>query len=173
MSESLAAVERVADSPPGVASAGASSHDLTFRGVLSTLNPLQYLPVVGIIYRAVTGDAVAEPVRDGVAVVAGALMGGPIGVLVAAAGIAAQKALETDALAHEAMVAIGVIHDQPATVAQAETSTGTLDDPITGWTSATLPGFAQAAATDAARTNAAVQTAARQAYASLQQPGRG
>ncbi len=34
---------------------------LTFSEILSDLNPLQYLPVVGTIYRAVTGDTVPKP----------------------------------------------------------------------------------------------------------------
>jgi hypothetical protein len=46
-----ATAQRLAREEPG---------DISFGDVLSALNPLQYLPVVGSIYRAVTGDTIPE-----------------------------------------------------------------------------------------------------------------
>lgn len=67
-----------------------------FHSVLSALNPLQYLPVVGTIYRAVTGDEVAEPVRRVGSAVGSFLMGGPIGLALNIAGVGAEKVLGFD-----------------------------------------------------------------------------
>lgn len=47
----------------------------TFKDFLKSFNPLQHLPVIGTLYRAVTGDTI-EP---GAGVVGGLLFGGPIG----------------------------------------------------------------------------------------------
>ena len=48
---------------------------LNFRDFVAGLNPLHHLPVVGTIYRAVTGENLAAPMR----VLGGALLGGPVG----------------------------------------------------------------------------------------------
>jgi hypothetical protein len=51
--------------------------DLTFEDVLDIINPLQHLPIISQIYRAVSGDEI-----KGFAEVAGsALFGGPLGVI--------------------------------------------------------------------------------------------
>ncbi|MCX7931310.1 MAG: hypothetical protein N2588_02045 [Rhodovarius sp.] len=60
---------------------------LTFRDVLRGLNPLHHLPVLGSIYRAATGEEVPAPMR----VLGGALFGGPIGMLIAAATLAVEQ----------------------------------------------------------------------------------
>jgi hypothetical protein len=44
------------------------------------MNPLQYLPVVGTIYRAVTGDVIPEALRDLGSMLVSGLLGGPIGL---------------------------------------------------------------------------------------------
>ena len=70
--------------PPAAASgvnARSAFGNISFLDILSALNPLQYLPVVGTIYRAVTGNTVPEPVRMVGSLVASGLMGGPIGVI--------------------------------------------------------------------------------------------
>lgn len=55
---------------------------LTFDDVLDAVNPLQHLPGVGTIYRAISGDTIQPAVR----VAGAALFGGPIGMIVAAIG---------------------------------------------------------------------------------------
>ena len=86
--------------PPAAASMGPNGSDsdggVSFRDVLSALNPLQYLPVVGTIYRALTGDQIAEPLRYIGSMVASALMGGPVGVLINAATTMFQRAIGID-----------------------------------------------------------------------------
>jgi len=70
--------------------AHAESH-VTFREILSALNPLQYIPVIGTIYRAVTGDQIPEPLRRIGTLVASFLMGGPVGALINVGIFAAEK----------------------------------------------------------------------------------
>jgi hypothetical protein len=67
------------------------SSDLTFGEVLSDLNPLQYLPVVGTIYRAITGDVIPKPLREAGSLVVSGLMGGPAGVAMNLAMLALEK----------------------------------------------------------------------------------
>jgi len=60
---------------------------MSFADFLSGLNPLQHLPVVGTIYRAITGDVPPAAMR-----VAGAfLLGGPVGAIATAVGTAAEE----------------------------------------------------------------------------------
>jgi hypothetical protein len=103
--------------------------EIGFRDVLSAINPLQYLPVVGQIYRAVTGDVVPEPLRVMGSMVASGLMGGPIGVAVSAASSLLQHVagIDLDSVAHDVMAAVGILDDasgpatQQATVPDAAT----------------------------------------------------
>ena len=67
-----------------------------FRTLLSELNPLQYLPVVGTIYRAVTGDAIPEAARFAGSLVVSGLTGGPIGLAVNVGTTALEHALGLD-----------------------------------------------------------------------------
>ena len=58
---------------------------------LSALNPLQYLPVLGTIYRAVTGDQISEPLRRIGSFIVSGLLGGPVGAAINVATLAAEK----------------------------------------------------------------------------------
>lgn len=95
--------------------------DITFRDVLHALNPLQYVPVVGTIYRAVTGDTLPEALRSIGSIVTGGLMGGPVGAAIAAAGSLLQHVtgIDLDRVAHDCLVAMGLVgtHPSPAPVA--------------------------------------------------------
>ena len=64
---------------------------MSFHDVLSALNPLQYLPVIGTIYRAATGDLIPEPVRRLGSLLVSGLLGGPVGVAINLATMAAEK----------------------------------------------------------------------------------
>ena len=57
-----------------------------FHDVLSALNPLQYLPGVGMIYPELTGDYVHPALKIAVAGAASFLIGGPIGLVAAMIG---------------------------------------------------------------------------------------
>ena len=72
----------------------------TFREVLSAMNPLQYLPVVGTIYRVVTGDQGSPALRTGVSMVAGMVMGGPLGLLTSMAGAWFENMFHLEAAVH-------------------------------------------------------------------------
>jgi hypothetical protein len=63
----------------------------SFDDLLHGLNPLHYVPVVGMIYRAVTGETVPAPERIAVSVVTGAIMGGPLGILGTIIGCLAEE----------------------------------------------------------------------------------
>ena len=53
-----------------------------FDELLSELNPLQYVPVIGTIYRAVTGDTIPESARFAGSLVVSGLLGGPVGIAI-------------------------------------------------------------------------------------------
>lgn len=55
---------------------------MSFGQVLSALNPLQHIPVVGRIYRAETGDTIPAPLK----ILGAGIFGGPLGILGAAIG---------------------------------------------------------------------------------------
>lgn len=66
-------------------SAGAS--EMSFGDFLDVINPLQHLPVVGTIYRALTGDTMSDAAR----MAGGALYGGPFGVVGALANVIVER----------------------------------------------------------------------------------
>lgn len=55
---------------------------MTFEEVLSALNPLQHVPLVGRIYRAATGDDIPAPLK----ILGAGIFGGPAGIFGAALG---------------------------------------------------------------------------------------
>lgn len=77
---------------------------LTFGDMLDIVNPLQHLPVIGAIYRSITGDE-AEP---GAKLAGGAIYGGPIGFASAMLNNAIEEHSGDDVLGHMlAMVGLG------------------------------------------------------------------
>lgn len=75
-------------SPAPAAPTGGSAHrfrlwgkdGFTFGDILDAINPLQQLPIVGTIYRHLTGQSISPGSR----IIGGALFGGPIGAAVSA-----------------------------------------------------------------------------------------
>jgi hypothetical protein len=59
-----------------------SLRHLHFADVLHALNPLQYLPGVGMIYRAATGDSVHPALQIAVAAASAVAFGNPVGIAV-------------------------------------------------------------------------------------------
>ena len=57
--------------------AGAPEVELKFGDFLDLINPLQHIPIVGTIYRTITGDEIGGPAK----ILGGMLFGGPIGFI--------------------------------------------------------------------------------------------
>ena len=53
----------------------------SFDDLVRGLNPLHHLPVVGMIYRAATGETIPAAERIAGSAISGAFFGGPLGVL--------------------------------------------------------------------------------------------
>ena len=64
----------------------------TFGDFLDLINPLQHLPVISTIYRAISGDEISRGSR----ILGGALFGGPIGLAVAVVNTAVEQATGKD-----------------------------------------------------------------------------
>lgn len=106
-------VSAPSDPPPAAPVAPPSqppSRHLRFVDVLSALNPLQYLPVVGTIYRAVTGDTIPEALRLGGSLLVSGLISGPIGIMTTAALAIVEKVtgIDPDRIGRALMADLGV-----------------------------------------------------------------
>ena len=72
-----AALPPTAKPPASTSSGGGFFHEL-----MSDLNPLQYIPVVGSIYRAITGDQGNPTMRFVASLGTSFALGGPVGVAI-------------------------------------------------------------------------------------------
>jgi hypothetical protein len=107
--------------PAGQPAPGAAheTSSLSFLDLLSSFNPLQYIPVVGPLYRAITGDRGNEGLRDAGSLAIGGAMGGPIGVAVSFGTMLVEKisGFGPDWLGERAMAELGLAADAPPPVA--------------------------------------------------------
>jgi hypothetical protein len=69
-----------------------SGWDFSFHNLLGIINPLQHLPVVGTLYRAITGDTISAPEK----IAGDALYGGVWGAVSGAADVAFEAATGKD-----------------------------------------------------------------------------
>jgi hypothetical protein len=83
--------------------------EITFGELLSSLNPLQHIPVIGSLYREMTGEELHPAAR----VVGGALIGGPIGLVVSAFNALIEQATGRDAVGQ--VIALFTDKDAPST----------------------------------------------------------
>jgi hypothetical protein len=60
-----------------------SAGDFTFGDFIDIINPLQHIPIVSTLYRAITGDEISPHAR----ILGGTLFGGPTGFLAAIANV--------------------------------------------------------------------------------------
>lgn len=122
--------------------AAGTGHTFTFHDLLSAMNPLQYLPGVGTIYRAVTGDVISEPVRDVGSLLVSGLLGGPIGVVTYIAATIAEKVTGIDP---EKIVAAQIHPPAPApaqaTVPAADTASAPVASTTLAWTPEQLTAY--------------------------------
>lgn len=137
-SASIAPSPVVAAPAEPAARATAGDRHTTFHDVLSALNPLQYLPVIGTIYRAVTGDQIPESVRRIGSAIGSFLMGGPVGLGINLAMLAAEKAsgIDLDAIGQGLVGGHGT--DAPATGGEAVASADTPASAARPWSAAQL-----------------------------------
>ena len=68
----------------------------SFSDILDIVNPLQHIPIVATVYRALTGDEIAAGPR----MVGGALFGGPVGAALATANAVIDESTGMDAGEH-------------------------------------------------------------------------
>ena len=69
---------RPEEGPPQIGTGGPAA-ELSFGDFLDLINPLQHIPIVSTIYRAITGDQIGGPAK----ILGGMLFGGPIGFVAA------------------------------------------------------------------------------------------
>ncbi len=91
------------------APAPSKAHPSAFHQLLSELNPLQYLPVVGTIYRAITGDTIPEAARIAGSMVVSGLTGGPVGLAINVGTTLLEKAsgIDPERIAQRMFAAVG------------------------------------------------------------------
>ena len=84
--------------PDAAASVSAAAKDsdsgasFSFRDFLSVINPLQHIPIVGAIYRRLTGDTISAPAK----IIGDTLFGGPLGFITSLADAAFTQATGKD-----------------------------------------------------------------------------
>jgi|GEM_PF-841826 len=100
-----------ANQPASGTAAGASveDEDISFADLLDVINPLQHIPVVGTIYRELTGDQIKPPAR----IFGGALYGGPLGAASAMVNVAIELETGRDIGGHLLALVTGA--DAPTT----------------------------------------------------------
>jgi hypothetical protein len=147
--------------PQQVVQPAPAEHHLSFHDVLSALNPLQYLPVIGTIYRAVTGDQIPEAVRRVGSFIASALIGGPIGAAINLVVMVAEKVTGIDLDHTGQMLLSGNVQagrplthpapgPAPVPVARVETPAVSAASPVRAWSPAQLAAYGVSTAGDGA-----------------------
>lgn len=156
-----AAAVRPAGASDASAAAKSDSRGTTFHELLSSLNPLQHIPVVGTIYRAITGDKISEAARNIGSLAVGGLMGGPMGLAGNMAFLAFRKltGIDVDQIGQNLLADIGIGHytakdgDSTAvltaqTAAPAEPKLQDAGTRTTAWTAAQMKAYGVATAPD-------------------------
>lgn len=87
--------------------------DISFGDFLANLNPLHHIPVVGWVYRQITGETVNPAFRA----LGGLAFGGPVGAIIAAVGAIAES-LFSDSPDEAAGGAVAVAPDGGAAMAR-------------------------------------------------------
>lgn len=82
--------------------------EMSFGEFLSAINPLQHIPVIGTIYRAITGDTLSPAAK----VVGGTLLGGPVGLVLSAGDAMIAEATGSD-VGEKVLAMVSPSPDQP------------------------------------------------------------
>lgn len=123
---SAAATETVTvqgQAPAGKSHLWAGDH-FSFHDLLDTINPLQHIPIVGSIYRAVTGDTLGNAAR----VVGDGLYGGVIGVIAGLTDVSVLEATGKD-IGQNVMSALGLTDDEKSETASGAAAPATATPP--------------------------------------------
>ncbi|HEY8950580.1 MAG TPA: hypothetical protein VIM56_16975 [Rhizomicrobium sp.] len=102
--------------PPSTKTADTDSGHSFWGDVLDVVNPLQHLPVVGTVYRAITGDQIGDVEK----VAGDTLYGGPIGLVSSLADVAFEKITGKD-FGSTVMAFVGLDHSDSTTALAANT----------------------------------------------------
>ena len=96
--------------PPAAATPAATSQGFNFHELLSELNPLQYIPVIGTLYRSVTGDTIPQAALTVGSLVFSGLAGGPVGLAIGAASVGLEQAtgINPETIGHNLLADIGI-----------------------------------------------------------------
>lgn len=117
-----------------------TQEEFSFSDFIDVINPLQHLPIIGTIYRAITGDEISGPAR----VAGGILYGGVVGGAAAVAGAASKESTGKD-LGEHALAALGFEDKEQAPTADTATQIAQARLKKTAETSAlsslTIPGM--------------------------------
>jgi hypothetical protein len=94
---------------------------MTFHELLSELNPLQYLPVIGTLFRALTGDTIPQPALETGSLVVSGLLAGPIGVAMNLGALAVEKVtgIDPEKIEEKMLASIGIGNKSSVEVATA------------------------------------------------------
>lgn len=121
------------------------AHRSAFHELLSELNPLQYLPVVGTIYRNLTGDRISEEARTVGSLVVSGLTGGPAGVAMSVAAMAVEKLLGVDPeqIGQNLLgqIGLGPHHPHAAAAAVPQGAPAASPAPATAWSPTQLQAY--------------------------------
>lgn len=108
------------------AAANTGSGDSFWDDVLDVVNPLQHLPVVSTVYRAITGDKIGDVEK----VAGDTLYGGPIGLISSLADVAFEKITGKD-FGDTVMAFVGIGgHDDNNTALAANTTKPVTDKTV-------------------------------------------
>lgn len=88
---------------PDIAYTKPDDGEYTFADVLDVINPLQHLPVIGTLYRKMTGDTI-KPMSG---IIGGALFGGPIGAVAGTVNAIVKSTTGKD-IAENALAFVGI-----------------------------------------------------------------
>ncbi len=87
-----------------------SSDEFSFGDVIDMINPLQHLPVLGMIYRNITGDTI-KPISN---IIGGTIFGGPIGAVSSTINVIVKDRTGKDIAENVLSIAgFGVEQDKP------------------------------------------------------------
>lgn len=79
------------------------SDEYTFADVIDIINPLHHLPVIGTLYRKLSGDTI-KPMAN---IIGGAVFGGPVGAIGSTINVVAKSTTGKD-IAENALALVGI-----------------------------------------------------------------